>query len=140
MWGEAGITFNRVASYLRARLTPEGGIFGDMAPVIRPTTDWLTRYALLALLNSSVLDFILRTFLGSRMHIEIGDVRRLPVPVLTTAQGDRLSDLTQRAVDAKRAIDEGRDGESLLAVEDELNVYVCELYGFAVGADFWVVR
>ena len=52
LWGRAGVTFNSTASYLRARITPEGGIFGHKTPVVAPDVGWLTAYALAALLNA----------------------------------------------------------------------------------------
>lgn len=140
LWGKAGITFNRTASYLRVRVTPEGGIFGDKTPVIRPTVGWLTPNALAAILNARVLDFILRTFLGSRMQIEIGDIRRLPVPVLTTEQRDRLDALGTCAVAAQHDDDRENAERSLKQIEREVDLLVRELYGFAPDADFWVVR
>jgi|SRR5579859_1382592 len=68
VWGKDGVTWNRVASYLRVRVVPEGGIFSSESPTISSTESWLSREALLTLLNSPVLDFALRTLLGSRMH------------------------------------------------------------------------
>ena len=140
LWGASGVTFNSTASYLRARLTPEAGIFGHKTPVIRPTVDWLTPQGLLALMNAPALDFILRTFLGSRMQIEIGDVRRVPIPVLTAAQSHSLTEFGRRGLAAKQARDEARDWESVEEIGRDLDVYVRELYGFPADADFWVVR
>jgi len=139
LWGQAGITWNRVASYLRVRAIPDGSIFADMAPVIRPQVAWLSTSALLALLNAPTLDFILRTFLGSRMHVEIGDLRRLPIPVLTALQGDQLDDFGRRAVMAKKGDGVGR-GEPLAEIEREVDLYVRGLYGLSAKTDFWVVR
>ena len=140
LWGRAGITWNSVASYLRVRLVPDGGIFGHMCPVVRPTVEWLPVHGLLALLNAGALDFILRTFLGSRMHVEIGDMRRLPIPVLTPGQGEHLEDFGLRAVAAMRDARGTQPGKSLEMIERELEIYVSELYGFPANADFWVVR
>jgi hypothetical protein len=140
IWGRAGVSWNRVASYLRVRLNPEGGIFSSEAPTVIPIVDWLTPMGLLALLNASVLDFILRSVLGSRMHIEIGDLRRLPIPVLTTEQSEKLDDLGSCAVKAKEALDEGYDGEPLAAIETELDRYVRDLYCFPRDIALWVVR
>lgn len=135
LWGKGGVSFNSLASYLRARLVPVGAIFGHMAPTIRPAIDWLSLEALLALLNSSPLDFALRTFVGSRMHIEIGDIRRLPVPILSDAAGEKLHGYGVDALAAK-----GADGEGLAEIEAELDAFVRDLYGIRHDADLWVVR
>lgn len=140
LWGQGGVTWNRVASYLRARRVPDGGIFSDMAPTINPTVPWLTIDALLALVNSSISDFALRTLLGSRMHVEIGNVRRLPIPVLTPAQCQHLEAMARRAVAARSGHGAGEAGECLEAIETEINHYVADLYGIAADADLWVVR
>ncbi len=141
LWGQGGVTWNRVASYLRVRLVPEGAIFSDKTPTVRATVNWLPIEALLALLNAPVLDFTLRTFLGSRMQIEIGDVRRLPIPVLSDEQAARLHDLGGRALAAKEALDRGAQAaEPLEEIEAELDAYTRSLYGVPRGADLWVVR
>ncbi|MGO9181010.1 MAG: hypothetical protein ACLQBX_14160 [Candidatus Limnocylindrales bacterium] len=128
------------ASYLRGRLVPEGGIFSDKTPTIRPTVPWLTTEGLLALVNASALDFLLRTFLGSRMQLELGDVRRVPVPVLTQTQHAQLDLLGCRAVVAKAARDRGEAAESLDLIEAEIDGLARELYGIAPDVDLWVVR
>ena len=142
MWFREGVTFNRVASYLRCRLVPAGGIFGDKAPLVRPRpgiVPWLSPYALLTLLNGDVADFVLRTFLGSRMMIEVGDLRRLPIPVLSAAQTAELEALAAHAIDARRSVTlHGND--SLARVTSEVNASVRRLYDVSADADLWVVR
>ena len=140
LWGKSGVTFNSTASYLRTRAVPEGGIFGHKTPVIRPAVAWLAPESLLALLNAPTLDFVLRTFLGSRMQIEIGDIRRLPLPVLTADQASTLEALGRRAIAAKETLDAGTDGDSLDVIEAELDAYTRDLYGVAADAHLWVVR
>src|SRR5205807_1159048 len=103
------------------------------------TVDWLSIEALLALLNSSVLDFVLRTFLGSRMNNQIGEIRRLPIPVLSDRHAARLTDLGRRALVAKEALDRGEGGGELPEIESELDPFVRELYGVPPNADLWVV-
>lgn len=82
----------------------------------------------------------MRTFLGSRLQIEIGDLRRLPIPVLTPEQSETLDALGRRAVAAKKALDAASDGEALAEIEAELDRYVRDLYGFPHDLDLWVVR
>ncbi|HLH69757.1 MAG TPA: Eco57I restriction-modification methylase domain-containing protein [Candidatus Dormibacteraeota bacterium] len=138
LWFQAGVTWNSLARYLRARLAPEGSIFGHMAPLLRPLpwVGWLSPLSLLALLNSDVTDFLLRTFLGSLMHIEVGDLRRLVVPVLSPAQKADLERFAERAIAARR----GQSDEPLATIEAELDAYVRDLYGVPRTADLWVVR
>lgn len=139
LWGRGGVTWNSLARYLRARLVEEGGIFGHMTPVITPTVPWLTPTALLALMNAPVTDFLVRTYLGSLMHIEVGHIRRVPIPVLTEQQSGVLHQLGQAAVVARRAIDRGESND-LREIEHECDVFVRQLYGIREDAELWVVR
>ncbi len=139
LWFSEGVGWNAIASYLRCRRVSPTSMFGHGAPFVRPTVEWLSRDSLMALLNSQVNDFIMRTFLGSRMNIQPGDIRRLPIPVLSGDQDDHLGDLAQRAVNEKRAGDEG-DAAQLVAVEEEIDSYVRTLYGVPPSADLWVTR
>jgi hypothetical protein len=136
LWFSDGATWNRVASYFRCRQVPKTAIFSSESPLVRPRVDWLTPTALLALLNSDVIDFLLRTFLGSRMHIEIGDVRRLPLPVLDAGDAAQLSELGREAVAAKST----GDGRQLSEIETEVNLFTRRLYGVDPDAELWVVR
>jgi hypothetical protein len=148
-WGRAGATWNRVASYLRARRVPAGAIFSDMAPTVVPLPEcsWLTANVLLALLNSSAADFCLRTFVGSRMHIEVGDVREIPLPVLDAAAASELDGLVEDAVAAKLERDAAEveakrqdAAERLREIEGRIDARVLDLYGLQRDADLWVVR
>lgn len=139
LWFTEGVTWNSLARYLRARELPPSAIFGHMAPLIRPRSGWMTPEALLAVLNSGPVDFLLRTFVGSLMHIEIGDVRRIPVPVLSNEQSRRLTELARRAIAEKRRADAGGPSR-LTEVEAEIDAFVRDLYGVPRDAELWVVR
>jgi len=139
LWFSEGIGWNAIASYLRCRRVNATSVFGHGAPFIRPTVDWLSRDSLMALLNAAIGDFVLRTFLSSRMNIHPGDIRRLPVPVLSAIQDKQLSDLAERAVGEKLAADRGRPSR-LADIEAEIDAYVRDLYGVSPEANLWVVR
>ena len=140
LWGQGGVTWNNVTSYLRARAVPEGTIFGHKAPTIAPTVGWLTPKSLMALLNTNVADFIVRTFLGSRMMIEVGDLRRLPIPVLDDGSARALDELGGLVLAAKQRADEGADSAPVVMYEREIISHVRDLYGFRSDDDLWVVR
>lgn len=140
LWGQGGVTWNRIASYVRTRRVEDGSIFSDKAPTVRPHVNWLTRESLLSLMNAPIFDFTVRTFLGSRMQVEFGDIRGVPVPVLTSEQSVDFDALGRRAVAAKEAQDRGEAGESLGSIEAELDRYTRDLYGIAYDAELWVVR
>lgn len=137
LWFEPGVTWNRVASYLRPRMVPAGSIFSDKAPTVRSMVPWLSTEGLCALLFSDTADFTLRTFLGSRMMLEIGDIRRIPIPVLDEDHAQLLSQLGTEAVAAKS---NGGADRPLAEIEAEVNATVRGLYGLRPDADLWVVR
>lgn len=136
-WFREGVTWNSVASYLRCRLVSETAIFGHMAPTIRSTVPWLSSRAIMAILNTDIAEFIVRTFLGSRMHIEIGDIRRLPIPVLSSTELEQLENLAAVGIDLRAAdADQSLNRE----LDKELNSLVNRLYGISNKARLWVVR
>lgn len=97
--------------------------------------------ALLAVMNAPVLDFCIRSLLASLMNTHVGDLRRLPIPVLSDEQAERLHDLGTRALTTKEALDRGeRPAEPLGEIEAELDGYTRSLYGIRRDADLWVVR
>ncbi len=139
LWFTEGVAWNAIASYLRCRRVESTSMFGHGAPFIRPTADWLTRDSLMALLNTSVIDFLLRTLLSSRMNIHPGEIRKLPVPVLSDVQNKQLSALSERAIEEKLAADQGQSSQ-LTVIEAQIDTYVRDLYGVPRDAKLWVVR
>ncbi len=129
LWFQGGVTHNRVTSYLRARMMPKHAIFSSESPVYVPLAGWLDAHALLALLNAPVVEFIVKTFLASRNHIEVGHVLRIPIPVLTPSQSATLTLLGKNALAASRT-----NAEQLPPVEAELDRFTRELYGVGSAA------
>ncbi len=67
-------------------------------------------------------------------------MRRLPIPILSDRDSERLTDLGRRALSTKEALDCGEGSEELPEIEAELGAFVRELYGVPRDADLWVVR
>jgi Eco57I restriction-modification methylase len=141
LYGKAGASFNKIGSYLRARLIPPGAIFGDAAPVLIPDEQVFNAEELVAFLNSYVVDFCARTFLTSRMNIHVGDLRKLPLPVLSSSVRDDVCSLARRAAAIRQeTVAQGGDASELTEVEAELDGIVRRLYCVRGDADLWVVR
>jgi hypothetical protein len=128
LWFSSGVTHNRIASQLRARILPSTSMFSSESPMYTPLAEWLDRYALLALLNSDAIRFLVHTFLATRNHVEVGHVRRAPVPVLSDNQRSALSSLGRSAVEV--AV-KGTDAKALARIHHEINIRVSEAYGWA---------
>jgi hypothetical protein len=134
LWFRGGVTHNRISSYLRARLLPRHAIFSSESPCYVPTVPWLNNLSLLALLNSPVVEFMLKTFLASRNHVELGHLLRLPVPVPTEGQRRRLEKLADAGVDAARS------GRQATEVERDLDLLTRKMYGVRANAKLQIVR
>ncbi len=135
LWFRGGVTHNRVASYLRARLMPKNAIFSSESPCYVPTAPWLSEMSLLALLNSPVVEFTLKTFLATRNHIELGHLLRIPVPVPTADERKALEALASAAIDSAKS-----GGDVPGEVERELDLLSRDLYGIRRGAKLPVSR
>lgn len=136
LWFRGGVTHNRVTSYLRARRLPRGAIFSSESPVYVPIVGWLDEDSLLALLNSSLVEFAAKTFLASRNHIEVGHLRRFPVPVLDSEQKGMLASFGQAGCEAATM----DDRKSLSDIEASLDEYVRKLYGVGDRVALEVIR
>lgn len=135
LWFRGGVTHNRVASYLRARLMPPQAIFSSESPCYVPAVPWLSELSLLALLNSPVIEFVLKTFLATRNHFELGHLLRIPVPVLSDESRKSLEELASAAVGSTRS----REGVPAI-VERELDLLTRNLYGVRENAKLPVPR
>jgi hypothetical protein len=125
MWFCEGVTHNRVTSFLRARLLPKTSMFSSESPAYVPIADWLDTNALLALLNSEVVRYLVHTFLATRNHVEVGHVRRVPVPVLEQAYSSQLSALGALAVTTAQ-----NHGDTT-AIRRDINELVADAYRWA---------
>jgi hypothetical protein len=136
LWFRGGVTHNRVTSYLRARLLSPEAIFSSESPCYRAAAPWLSDLGLLAILNAPLVEFILKTFLATRNHIELGHLRQLPIPVLSS---DRLAELEGLGAAALEASSGGQE-ERLAKIEAELDLVTRELYGVHARSRLPVVR
>ena len=99
----SGVTWTAVANHvaMKARFQ-EPCIFDADSMRLTPFSDVLDPLAFLALLNSDVVSFFKMKFVRHTQKWEIGDLRALPVVIPNADQADRLIDLAQHAIAAKR--------------------------------------
>jgi hypothetical protein len=136
LWFRPAVTHNRISSYLRARLLPANCLFSSESPVYVPRGDRIDLYALLALMNSPVVEFIVKTFLASRNHIEVGHVLRVPVPVLDAGAEAELSSLGRSAAEAAAIGTMNGAG----SIGQRLDAMTRELYLIPQSADLSIPR
>jgi hypothetical protein len=136
LWFKGGVTHNRVASYLRARLLPANTIFSSESPVYATRVRWLDDLSLVAMLNAPIVEFAIKTFLATRNHLEVGHLRRLPMPVLDAQTGATLRRLASAFIAATRA------GETSIVskLASELDETTRELYGVSMTLELPVRR
>ncbi len=63
----------------------------------------LSARAFVAIANSDVFSFFLKKFVKHNQDIEINDMRMMPVVIPTRQQHDRIRELADLCIDAKRA-------------------------------------
>lgn len=136
LWFRSAVTHNRISSYLRARLLPADCLFSSESPVYIPRGDRMDLFALLALMNSPVVEFIVKSFLASRNHIEVGHLLRVPVPVVDADIEAELSSLGRSAVDAAVIGSEHAVQETV----KRLDVITRDLYLIPQSADLSIPR
>ena len=103
--GRPGITCSSMGVSFGAAYMPEGGAFGVNANIFPDQGDlwWL-----LAFLNSSICNYLVRGVMLRSNMITAGYVSRIPVPNLDQNTRNRLSTLAQEAYTAKPSLPESR--------------------------------
>ena len=89
------------------RVMPEGCIFGHKGPAVLSKDPSETFY-LLGIANSAPAEFLLRGLMSFGSW-EVGVVKRLPIPQVSSEQMERVSQLAKSIHDAKREWDTGNE-------------------------------
>jgi hypothetical protein len=92
------------------RLMPSGCIFGHKGPAIIPTKANDTYYVLGAA-NSTPAEYLLRGLMSFGSW-EVGVIKRLPIPVPSAEQRERISNIARTIHSAKAAWDKGNETSS----------------------------
>lgn len=99
----AGITWSLHANHVpvKARFQ-EPCVFDAGGSRLTPPPRQLSAQAFLAVVNSDIFSFFLKKFVKHNQDVEMNDMRAMPFVIPTAAQSRRLSELAQRAMEAKR--------------------------------------
>ncbi len=99
----AGITWSLHANHVpvKSRLQ-EPCVFDAGGSRLTPPPKLLAAPAFLAVVNSDVFSFLLKKFVKHNQDVEMNDMRAMPFVIPSVAQSKRLSDLAERAMEAKR--------------------------------------
>jgi Eco57I restriction-modification methylase len=100
----SGVTWTAVANHvaMKARFQ-EPCVFDADSMRLTPFPEVLDPLAFLALLNSDIVSFFKMKFVRHTQKWEIGDLRALPIVIPSSGQADRLTELAQYAIAAKRS-------------------------------------
>ena len=96
--GRPGIACSSMGVAFGAAILPEGSAFGVNANLFPKEKD---RWWLLAYLNSSLCNYLVRGVLLRSNMISAGYVARIPIPELTTAARSELEHITREAYEAR---------------------------------------
>ena len=111
-------------------------IFSSESPVYVTRVDWLDDLSLVALLNAPVVEFAIKTFLATRNHLEVGHLRRLPIPVLPAQTSATLRAIASAFIAATQA----GDAATVSELATELDETTRELYGVSTSLELPVRR
>lgn len=103
MFFTAGITWSLHANQVpvKSRLQ-DPCVFDAGGSRLTPPPKQLSASAFLAVVNSDVFSFFLKRFVKHNQDVEMNDMRAMPFVIPTASQARRLSDLAERAMEAKR--------------------------------------
>jgi hypothetical protein len=98
-----GVTWTAVANHVAMKARFQGPcVFDADSMRLTPREQVIKPLAFLGLLNSDLLSYLKMKFVKHTQKWEIGDLRQLPLVMPTAAQERRLTELAQRAIEAKR--------------------------------------
>ncbi len=129
-----GLTYSDLSSVgLGVRRLPAGTLFDMTGPAIfEKNDDQIFLDGLMVILNSTAVREIVKA-LNPTLHIQVGDLRRVPIP---SEQIRSFSEIGRALVDCVQEIlAQGSSNDKLvdrfLALEYTADKRVCELYGFS---------
>ena len=95
-WSDTG---NHVP--LKSRLMPSS--VNDVKSMrLNPVHPSISAMTFLAILNSNVFSFFCKKYINNTAMYQMNDIRQLPIVIPTPEQGEKLSNLSERAVTAKK--------------------------------------
>lgn len=103
-----GLTWpRRTQRGFNLRVLPRGCVFADKGPSIFPIKESESFY-LLGVANSAPAEYLLRGLMSFGSW-EVGVIRRLPVPALSTEQKEQISDIARSLYEIKATWDKGNE-------------------------------
>lgn len=98
-----GVTWSRVANHVAVKARSQLSCIFDTDSVrLTPKKTVVAPDVFLAVFNSDIFSFMKMKFFQHTAKWELGPIRQMPFVMPTTAQANRLRDLTERAIEAKR--------------------------------------
>lgn len=120
----AGVTWSNMSSQsLKARLQPPC-VFDVGSMTLFPLADWLDAYVLLAWLNATPVNQLLKAFVNHTLNFQINDLRLVPVRVPANEEVRALGALARAAVNTSCPFAGAQ-------IEAEINFLIARQYGSA---------
>jgi hypothetical protein len=99
-----GVTWSLHANHVPAKCRyQEACVFDSSSSRLTPIISLLSARAFVAIANSDVFSFFLKKFVKHNQDIEINDMRTMPIVIPTHLQHERLRELADLCIEAKRA-------------------------------------
>ncbi len=122
MFLTAGVSWSLHANHVAVKARyQQPCVFDASGSRLTPAESLMAAEFFLAILNSDVFSYFLKKFIKHNQDVEINDLRRMPLVMPTKAQEKRLTELAEKAIEAKRLTFAGA------APPNELAAYVRRL-------------
>jgi len=115
MFLTAGVTWSLHANHVAAKARfQQPCVFDASGSRLTPRHTVMSAEVFLAILNSAVFSFFLKKFIKHNQDVEINDLRMMPLVMPRPAEAQRLQQLAERAMEAKRLTFTGGDVPNVL--------------------------
>jgi len=131
-----GVTFGRTSGNILKPKVASGSIFDTETPLLVSLECRITSKYLAAILNSELSLSILNNFVNHTVHIQLNDLRLLPIIIPTESQRKQVEVLVDKAIQIQKRRYATKDEEektnlweNLQKIQKEIDKKVEEIYG-----------
>ncbi len=131
-----GVTFGRTSGSILKPKIASGSIFDTETPLLTNLYDKITPKYLAAIFNSNLALTILNEFVNHTVHIQLNDLRLLPIVIPTESQREEIEKFVDSAIviQRERYATDNEEVKSLLwqklqEIQQQINQKIEEIYG-----------
>jgi len=134
-----GLTYSRTGVYAPTFRLSSGTVFDTEGCCL--FTDLIPLGALLGLLCSNVVRYLLKVYIDHSVHVQVDDLKEVPIPLLDDGEWRALDALVGEIISAQKR---KTDHAKVLALQAKVDDLVCEYYGLGsedvAEVEVWYLR